>query len=237
MDGPFDKSVLVSCSDPEKPQIALQLKGTVWRPINVTPRNAAFAGPLDSPASLTRMLRIKNQEKEPLAFSAPRSSHKQFTAELKTIKDGQEYELTVRLVPPLGSGNVFGDVQMETSLRSLPLLKIPVWAISQGGLLVFPPEIELAQGPLNRKQIRKVEIRNNLADALALGAPVISTPGVEAQLVEEERGKQFMVTLTFEEGYTLPIEGAELTIGCNQPGSPQIRVPIVASSGLDGAPP
>lgn len=233
IDGAFDKSLLVSCNDPTNTQVALHLRGTVWHPIKVTPPSAAFAGSLSSPESLARVLKIKNQEKEPLILSLPRSSHRQFTAQLKAITEGQEYQLTVSLVPPLGNGNVFGDVQINTSHRTMPVLKIPVWAISQGGVLVFPRKLELTQGPLSRKEVRKVAIQNNLAAALALGTPVISTPGVEAQLTEEQEGQKFTVTLTFPEGYALPPEGAQLTLQSNQPGSPEIKVPILAGTGGD----
>jgi len=129
--GLVTKAVTVYSNDTNQPVATLELKGNVWRPIEITPPSAAFTGILDSPTNNFRVVRIVNNQQQSLILSLPESNQRMIAAELKTNQLGQDYQLVVRLVPPLGSGNIFGEIKMKTSAPQMPLLTIPVWAVPQ----------------------------------------------------------------------------------------------------------
>src|SRR5436190_12217646 len=122
--GPVGKSVTVTCNDSNQPIVTLQIKGTVWRPINISPPSANFSGALD--ANLCQTIRITNQDEQPLILSSPETSSRAISAELQTNQFGKEYHLLVSLVPPLGAGNLFGKVTLKTSNSKMPILDVPV---------------------------------------------------------------------------------------------------------------
>ncbi len=129
---PVSHNVTVLSNDTNCPATNLQMKGTVWRPIEVTPLAAAFLGALEAPSNALRVLHIVNKQSAPLTLSEPRSNHRAIAAELRTNQPGREYELLVKLVPPLGRGNIFGELTMQTSATNMPVIKVPVWAVRSG---------------------------------------------------------------------------------------------------------
>ena len=131
LNGSVSKEVSVSSNATNLPVAKLQLRGTVWRPIEVSPPTAAFTSASDLSSNTSKVLRIINRQEKPLIVSAPESNQRAISAQLKTNTSGQEYQLIVKLVPPLGSGNTFGEVTLKTSMTQMPVLTVPVWAVPQ----------------------------------------------------------------------------------------------------------
>jgi len=129
--GPVTKAVTVKSNDTNQPIAELQVKGTVWRPIDVTPAGATFTSRADSPSNEVRVVRIVNNQDKPLVLSALQINQKTISAELKTNEFGKEYELVVKLVPPLGAGNVFGQITLKTSSTEVPVVTVPVFALAR----------------------------------------------------------------------------------------------------------
>lgn len=129
--GPVKKTLAVTSNDPNKPLVNIQVKGTVWKPIEVTPPAASFMSRLDSPTNEIRVVHILNQQDQPLILSPPQSNQRTVGVELKTNHIGKEYEVLVRLVPPLGAGNTFAQITLKTSSPQMPVLTIPVFAVAQ----------------------------------------------------------------------------------------------------------
>jgi len=226
--GPVAKSVAVTCNDTNQPVVSLQIKGNVWRPIEVTPQSANFTGPLDSLSNLSRTIKILNQDKEPLTLSSPQTSHRAIAAEIQTNQVGQNYQLLVSLVPPLGAGNLFGEVTMKTSSPMIPVLKVSVFAIVRPGVMVLPAQIEIPSGPATNKFNRTVSIRNNSSNPLKLSQPAVNAKGVEVNLQELQPGQFFSIVLTFPPGFE-PVKGEtpELSFKSNNPQFALLKVPIV----------
>lgn len=222
------KPVTVICNDTNPMAVTLQLKGIVWHPIDVLPSAATFSGVLETPTNMYRTLRITNQEERPLILGQPESNQRAIAAEITTNEPGRAYELTVRLVPPLGAGNVFGEVSIKTSSSKMPVISVPVWAIPQPAVMVLPPRLELPGGRFTNKVTRSVSVRNNGATPLVLSDPALSVQGVEAQLYELQKGQYFTVMLTFPEGFEAAKDNPiELSFKSNNPKFPVLRVPIV----------
>jgi hypothetical protein len=129
--GPVSKTVKVFSNDTNQPVADLELKGIVWRPIEVTPTGVTFTSNQDSPSNNVRVLRIVNRDSRPLTLSPPQTNQKTIAAEIRTNQFGKEYDLVVSLVPPLGAGNIFGEIKLKTSSSEMPLLTIPVFALAR----------------------------------------------------------------------------------------------------------
>ena len=226
--GPVSKVFTVESNDPLQPERTLQLKGVVWHPIDIDPASAAFSGVLDNPTNLSRTVHIINREAGPLLLGAAKSSQRTIAAEIITNEPGQSYDLKVSLVPPLGAGHVFGQVVIPTSSKTMPTLEVPVWAVAQPAVMVLPPQVDLPAGPLSRKLTRSISVRNNAATPLELSDLSLSAPGVDAKLVEMQKGEYFTVMLTFPEGFThAKGQPFDLSFRSNNPKFPLLHVPIV----------
>jgi hypothetical protein len=227
VNGPVTKPVMVTCNDTNQPGLTLQLKGIVWHPIVILPAAAAFSGVLDSPTNMYRTIRITNQEDHPLVLSEPKSNQRSVAAELVTNVPGQIYELTIRLVPPLGGGNVFGEISIPTSSTNMPVVRVPVWAIAQPAVMVLPPRVELPAGPFTNRVSRSVSIRNNGSTPLEVSGLAINAQGVDAKLYELQKGQNFTVMLNFPEGFQAAKgQTFELSFKSNNPKFPLLKVPI-----------
>lgn len=226
--GPVTKPVTVKCNDTNQPTVVLQVKATVWRPIEITPPSANLRVVGDAVSNAVTVLRILNHEDTPLTLSEPESDQRAIAAELKTVQAGQIFELAVKAVPPLGAGNVFAKITLRTSSTHLPVLSISAWVTMQPAVTVLPPQIKVPPGPAASRFTRDVSIRGFAADPLKVSEPVVDLDGVEGRLTELQPGRLFTVQLTFPQGFELPAgRSGELKLQSNHPQFQVIRVPIV----------
>jgi hypothetical protein len=229
--GPTTKSVTVVSNDTNQPSVVLTVKSIVWHPIEVTPASASFAGDLSSASNFSKTIRILNKEPEPLLLTALHTSRPAIAAEIKTNEPGKEYQVVVSLVPPLGTGNVFGNVTMQTSLTNMPVLTVPVYALAQPAVMVLPPQLILPAGEFAGPVTRTVSIRSNWSSPLAVSDPALTDSGLKVELTEIKPGSYFTATITFPKGYQPPSgQRLELTLKTNHPQFPVIHVPIVQSA-------
>mgnify|MGYP005843601489 CR=1 FL=1 len=225
--GAVFKTISVACNDKTQPSHILQLKGTIWKPIDVAPQFAVLNIPPDAPSASTTVKIINNTE-EPVTLSPPESSNPAFAAEIKTNQPGKEYELTVSTKSSLPPGNVQGVITLKTSSTNLPVVTVTVWANVQPVVAIMPPQITLPPAPLVSKTLPSVTIQNNTTNMLSLSEPQINLPDVDVTLQEILPGRAFSATLAFPAGFTLPPgQPAVFTVKTSHPKYPVVRVPIV----------
>src|SRR5438034_927153 len=110
--GSVTKSATVSCNDPSQTNVLLQIKGTVWKPIDITPTLAVFNVSSELQTNETKVVRIVNNQDEPLTLSDLQCTNKSFQAELKTVKEGKEFELHITAIPPFAGPSVFAPISL-----------------------------------------------------------------------------------------------------------------------------
>jgi hypothetical protein len=98
--GPVFKTAIVVSDDTSATNMILQITGTVWNPIEVTPAFAAFKTTTDVTTNETRVVRIVNNLDEPLELSQPECTNRMFQSVLETIRPGKEFTLQVTFVSP-----------------------------------------------------------------------------------------------------------------------------------------
>ena len=224
--GPVGKTVTVNCNDPVTPTTVLQIKGTLWQPIEVNPRYAMLNATTESP-STSVTVRITNNTDQALTVFPPESNNKAFTAEMTTTQPGKGYEVVVKTVPPLAAGNVTGIITLKTSATNMPLISITAFVNVMPVVTVNPPSVTLGAGPLTQPVTSVVTIRNSSTNALALSEPAVNVKDVDVQLKEVEPGKSFTATLTFPTGFEIA-QGTqvELSLKSSNAQTPVLKVPV-----------
>ncbi len=206
--GPVAKTITVACNDPTRPTVMLQIRGTLWKPIEVTPQFAVFNVTAESVSNATSTVRVISHEETPLEVFSAECNNPFFAATITTNQPGKEFEVRIRPVPPLPGPNTGGVITLKTSSTNAPSLSINCAAILVPTLAVTPPNIILP--PPNTNQMRPViYVRNNGAMPFKLSDPAINAPGVDVRINEVEPGRFATVMLTFPPEFVLP-QGQEV---------------------------
>jgi hypothetical protein len=225
--GPFAKSIFVTCNDPANQKPILEIKGYVFRPIEITPFNAAITLTAETPSNATSVKIISHVD-EPLILSPPVSSNPALIAELRTNQPGKEYQLVVSSPSPSPSGFVRGTVSMKTSLTNMPMLTVDAFANILPLVSAIPNMIRLPAPPYTNAVPYNMWVRNNSTNPLVISEPSVNAKGVEVLIKDEQPGTQYGLTLTFPPGFeTKANEPVELTVKCNHPKFPLLKVPVM----------
>jgi copper(I)-binding protein len=221
------RQVTVACNTTNQPPSFLQLRGTVYRAIDFNPPMAILSLPPDGEAASV-VVTITNNTDEPLTLSEPQINNRMFTAELTTNTPGKGFQLKVSVVPPVSMGYVAGQISLRTGWTNPAVVTFPVGANVQPALMVVPSYITLQAGPLATAVTNSITIQNNSTNAVQLSEPVVTVPGVEAQIKETQPGKSFIAMLAFPQGFEIP-RGmpVELHFKSSNPRFPLVKVPIM----------
>lgn len=226
--GDIAEAVAVASNDPNHPRTILTLKARVSGPIDLSPAAVLFTRVAGALAPETKRIHITNRTTKPLRLSSPEAGDRAFTAELKTLRPGKEFELSVTAVPPFGSGTFRGSITMKTNLPEVPAIRVPAVVVVQPPVTVAPAAIRWRDGPSTSAREVRVLVRNNSAmSGFAISEATVTLPGVVAVVKEIEAGRRFSVVLTFPVGFEWPHEDhAALKIKTTNPLMPVITVPI-----------
>ena len=226
--GPVFKQVTVTSNAKGRQNLALQIKGTIWKAIEITPPQAILNVPAESTNSVTMTVRIVNNTEAPLTLSAPESSNRALTAELKPVQAGKEFQLIITAWPPLPSGTTQGQITMKASFTNMPTVSLTAIANVQPVLTVTPTQLSLMSGPLPNPMTSSINIVNNGTSILKLSEPAANAPSVDIQIKEGIPGHSFTMLLTFPQGFEFPTgQPLEFSIKSNHPQFPLIKVPII----------
>jgi hypothetical protein len=228
--------VTVVCNDKTQPTIYLQIKGTIWKPVDINPSYAVI-NVLPETNGGSASVKIMNNMEEALTLGKPQISQPGFVAEIKTNQPGKDYELVISTVPPLKPGNIQAEIRIPTSSTNTPNLVVRTWANVQPVISILPAQITLPSSPLPNKMTPVVTFINNTTNPLSITEPTVSLPGVDFQLREVQPGKYFTVTMGFPPGFELKDgQSGELRLKSNHPKYAEIKIPIVALARPPGNP-
>ena len=169
-------------------------------------------------------MRIAINQDEPLGIYGAESNLKHFTAEIVTNSPGREYNLVIKTVPPLPSGNTQGQITFKTTATNTPTMSLPALAIVQPSLVVSPAQITLPAQPSTQPQTYVVAIRNHSSAPFSVSNASSNVGSIAVALKEVEAGRQFNLELTIPAGYDIP-EGQriEITANSTHPAYPLIK--------------
>jgi hypothetical protein len=234
MAGPVAKTLWVSCNDPGQSNVLLQIAASVWKPIDALPGIATFTFGPDFQTNQTRVIRLLSNLDGPVTLSNPVCTNQSFRAELKTVREGREYELSVTVVPPLGPGSIVAPITLATSSSKIPVVTVTAYALVQPSLTMTPPRVVLPPLPLSDAATFNVVIQNRSTNSLVLSEPAISAKDASISLIELQPGRLFRLTLTFPAGFQSQAgRGVEARVRSNHPQYPYVRVPVAPVGSLD----
>jgi hypothetical protein len=223
---PITKSIEVTSNAKNAPRTTLYIKGSVWKPIEVTPTVAVLSIPPDSTGEVTTTVKIVNQTDNPVTISDPVSANKLFTAVLKETKPGKEYELLITSQPPYTPGNSPGTITVHTTLAGTPTISVPVSASVAQAIQIFPPQITLNTMP-DRWITNRVTIHGNTTNVLVLSKPKASDSRIYVELQPTGPKGMFNLMVAFPPGYQVEAgKSEEVTLESNHPRFPLIQIPI-----------
>ena len=225
--GAVTKGITVTCNDKSHPTVMLQIKGTIWKPVDAIPQYAIFNGTAEALASATSVIRIINNEDPPLTVSAPESNNKIFAAELRTNQPGKEFEVVIRIAGTLDAPRTQGLITVKTSSTNEPTINITTLASLQPTLVATPPQINLPLGVITNKLPVTIFIRNNGTSPLKLSDPEVNAAGVDVAMKEIEPGRYSSLTVTFPPEFTIAKdEKVELSVKTDHAQIPTFKVPV-----------
>jgi hypothetical protein len=228
--GTVMKSVTVTCNDPNHLTTTLQIKGTIWKPIDVTPTYVYMNPFIESPSNETRIVRIVSNLEEPIDLSDLHSSNPAFEADLKTVRPGKEFEMQITALAPFSATPVSGLVSVKTSSTNMPVINVTASLMPQQALSIIPNQITLPAGPLRTPMRPTVSIRYNGTNLLALSDATVNAQGAEVQLQTIQPGRLFSVVANFPAGFQIPPgEKVAVSLKSNHPQHPVITVPVYQS--------
>ncbi|MCH7918088.1 MAG: DUF1573 domain-containing protein [Planctomycetes bacterium] len=229
--GPITKSVRVESNDPNKGVTLLHIKGNVWMPIEY-PFSVPLKAQLSRDSIVSKAVKIINKSEDPLTLSGIRSTDPRFKADVKTLKHGREFELTITTVPPLQYGHNRANIILKTSNPEMSQLSIMTYVTVTPPVDVIPTYLRLNPGKLKKPLNKYVTVRNRTGGELKLSEAKVSIDGVGITLITLDRGNSrpyYRYQLTFPAGYEAP-EGlsAQFTFKTSDKEFPQFVIPIRA---------
>lgn len=229
--GTIAKSIAVTCNDPLGNVQTLQVKATVWKPVDINPAYVYFMGVEGEVTNDTKVVKITNNLEESITLEPPQANNPNFKTELKTIKPGKEFDLQV-VYSPSGSNTMPQSViTMKSSSTNMPLVSITAYAMPQPALVAMPQAIRLPAGPLSPNYRQPVTIRNNSSTAVTLSDPIVNAEGVTVQTTETQPGKLFTLNLSFPTNFQARADKPmELTVKTSHPKYPILRVPFIQAN-------
>jgi hypothetical protein len=229
---PVFKQVTVTCNDKAQPAVFLQLKGVVFKPLDVAPPMAYLNLSPDAEGG-SATVTITNNTEDALVLSEPVSNNKAFAAELRTDTPGKSYQLVISSIAPLGAPGVQAQITVKTSWTNQPTLTVPVYANTKPVLSVSPSIISLPPSPLAAVQTSSVTIQNNSTNPLSVTDASVNAAGVEVQIKEMQPGQMFTALATFPQGFEAqPGKPLELRMKSSNPKYPEVKVPIIQRARL-----
>jgi hypothetical protein len=221
------KTATLTCNDPITSNVVLQITGTVFRPIEISPVELRFDISDETQGSQMKLVRIVSNLSEPLELSELYCTNAAFRAELKTVQPGKEYELGISVVQPLRS-SLSSTVTLKTSSVEMPNIGVNISATQRPVVEVSPESVSLPQAPLQTAVTSTVAIQNYSTNAIELSEAQVNVAGVKVTLHELEPTRSFSLTADFPAGFQLPRDKkVELSVRSSHPKFHILKVPIL----------
>ena len=227
------KTIIVLCNDSQNTNVVLQLKGYVSTSIEIVPTLALFTPSSDSATNQIRVLQITNHLEEPLMLFDPVSSNPVFETQLRTNRQGREYELRVALKRPFVLTNTITSITLKTSSAKIPELSIPAHLLVYTAMSAIPDQITLpAVAPASDSKFTVV-VRSLGTNVLALSEATINAEGAKVDIREVQPGRMFQLTLTFPAGFRVPPDQkVEARVKTNNRLFPELKIPVTQGQSL-----
>ncbi|MFQ5961184.1 MAG: DUF1573 domain-containing protein [Candidatus Methylomirabilales bacterium] len=158
--GDVQGDVLLDTNDPHAPRLRIRITGRVRGLIEVRPRPTIFLSAFRwEVEEKERGVTIVNLDDRPLEVLGIQAESDRFRPHLRTMEEGQRYQLSVKLRPEAPSGKAQGRITVSTNKGDIGIL---VFTFLKDRVYVTPPQIDF--GRISLAQLAK---NPDLVDFLA----------------------------------------------------------------------
>ena len=130
--GRVSTEITVTTTSQKRPSLSIPVFGQIEGDLVVVPSQVSF-GVVRKGDKKEYDLSIKSRSSNPVHLVRTQSSTPNVNAEIASVKDGEEYRLTLKVNPESTPGQIKGEVQVFTDHPTEKVLTIPVY-----GMLVDP---------------------------------------------------------------------------------------------------
>ncbi|MCH8149229.1 MAG: hypothetical protein IH987_14810, partial [Planctomycetes bacterium] len=142
----------MTTNDPNRPYATLTCSARVNRPLD-NPRPTLNFGQIrrNTPA-VTKKILLSRGDGGPIAPELLHIPHPGIKAEIRTIREGSQYELTATISPPWPNGRVNTSFQIKTGVKQAPTERIRVVAAVEARVTTNPQRfvMQLYGAPVER---------------------------------------------------------------------------------------
>jgi hypothetical protein len=197
------------------------------------PPLALFTPSSDNATDEIRVLRITNHLEEALMLFDPVSSSPIFETQLRTNKQGREYELHVVLKRPVVITNTNARISLKTSSTKTPELAIPARLMIYPTMSAIPDRIAMPAAASASDSKFTVMVRSLGTNVLELSEATVNAEGARAEIRVVQPGRMFQLNLTFPAGYRIPAgQTVQARVKTNHPLFPELKVPVTQGQSL-----
>jgi hypothetical protein len=236
--GKQEAEIFVYCNDPSQHQLKVLLEGTVQPRIEFQPYAAVFFS-LFQGESGERSVRILNRQDRPLHILKLEPSADYFTPVLNTVREGEEYELKVKVGPNAPAGRHQELITVRTDDAASPEHRMFVNVLVKTDVYVNPERLDF--GKVNLEQLRRDPGLSDLVSATLMvkkraGTFMINSITSDLDALTIRRDPQqgasgsFQVDAKLEPAMLHPGElRGTIRIQTSDPAFPEFDVPVSAS--------
>ncbi len=225
--GKFEGTILVSLNDPAMPQARLNFSGRVIPPIELSPQPAFFVAGQRGQGNRAG-IEIVNHESEPLRIEKIEHPTERFTTQLETLKPGQRYRLTLALKPGGPGGRAVDAIQISTSSKRMPVLKVDANTYLYERVHAFPDVVDFGTWRAAESGGAAITMMIHQEGGSGFKAQLSSdVPGLNLKPERGPKGDRYQVeiTLVSEKVHVGPMKGS-IVINTNDVEFPRIIVPV-----------
>jgi hypothetical protein len=130
--GRLNDEIKVTTTSEKRPFIEIPVFGSIEGDLVVAPPQVSF-GVVRRGVGKSQDVSIKSRASKPIHIVNVQSSNADVTSELVTVKDGEEYKLTLSAKSESKAGRIQGDVQIFTDHPEEKVLTIPLYGMVAEG--------------------------------------------------------------------------------------------------------
>jgi len=220
--------IYVHSNDPVNGRIDLRMEGSAKKKIDIQPRAGFNFGRVKDnkvePITVTVTSNLAEPFKPALQPLGQRAE--MFKTDLKEVKPGKEYQITVAPQPPFTEGATNASLVLKTGTSVMPTINLPI-------NIFVPPLIEISQtmivlgAPPPRDLTYRIEVTYNGQGELKLLSTACTDPKVKTSVLDVTPGRQYRVVCEFPAGYNLENgQDAEIKIETDNTARKEIVIPV-----------
>lgn len=223
--GKLTKDITVESNDPNQPMYKLHLEGEAVPAILYDPQFFKF-GRVEDDETHTATVSLK-ANKEGLSFKITNVevADKTLKADVKTLEEGRDYEITLSNTEPMKEGNLNALVNISTDNPDRPMIQIRANAQVIGKLEVLPDQLNVTySGDETKKTTQYMRVGIGRVKEFKITEVSTDAPGVTTELIE--RGSNNYNIKVADIPGNESVEGKSVTIKTNLADSPEIKIPF-----------